>query len=550
MRVTVFNKNPFAFQYKLHLDEATIADDDVSGFLKLFLPAAQKADAQQTGGDAKNKAKNMTPLTLGFDQTGPTLAGLGEEIGNLGDLIANQIELYQPFAQRYRSATIQLSKQDSCTRLGPIVNAIHQDAIDTRKKLLDAHASVLSVVKKIGADYSQLGDTLNEGIADATSRSDARTVTVQKGNEGDAIKNLREAQAELKAAQDMRKQLDDLKQSALRLECMYLDFAKNQIGGIQSGVIDPLEQVTANDGNFWRTEAIGPYSNPTDVTIINQRKPVDPAKPLPPAAFPSSSSTGKSASGDSCSKELLTADDFAGTEYYVPAADSGTSEAASSTADKKSSSKSKTASSAKPAAASDDGYESDGSAIVHFGGQRFITAAGVGFGFLPKPEFGRVSGIPTDVHGTPTGTAVTNIVGLKSESDVRITPLFFLHTRLFSLHSPSFLTNEALFATFGIGAQADNLGARSEYMVGISQSLVDQKFFITLGTYIGKQQVLKNGLFPGQDVSAIQGDLPVDQVTHFKFGVAISYRFNIGGSGNNSTDSKTKSDTSTKSGGK
>jgi len=88
-------------------------------------------------------------------------------------------------------------------------------------------------------------------------------------------------------------------------------------------------------------------------------------------------------------------------------------------------------------------------------------------------------------------------------------------------------------------------------MVGISQSLVDQKLFITLGTYIGKQQVLKNGLFLGQDASAIQGELPVDQVTHFKFGVAISYRFNIGGSGNNSTDSKTKSDTSsTKSGGK
>jgi hypothetical protein len=443
---------------------------------------------------------------------------------------------------------VQLSKQESCTALEQPVNELHQRAVETRQKLLEVHSQVVSAIQGINDIYAHLNEDANKQLTQKTREADPASIQPEKGKEADALTQLRQAQKDLKAQQDERKQLDDLKQSALRLECMYLDFSKKQISGLQYGVIDPLEQAVSNSSNFWRTEAVGPYSDATVVTITNQRKPVEPAKPLPPATFPQAAG-----SGNLCSKELLTGNDFAGAEFSV-ASTSTEATAGSSSApadDKKKSSSKKGSTAANDNKTADTGYEPDGRAIVHFGGQRFITAAGVGFGFLPKPQFVRVSGTPTDGNGTPTSTAVTNIVGLKSESDVRISPFLFLHTRLFSLfHNPQFLTNEALFLSFGVGAQADNQGARSEYMVGLSHSLADQRFFVTVGTYIGKQQVLKNGLFVGRDVSGLQGDLPIDEVTHFKLGVALSYRFNIGGSGSGDTKSTDKSKKDSGSGSK
>jgi hypothetical protein len=570
LRVTVYNKNPFGYQYKLKLDETTIIDDDVSGFLKLFLPAAGKADAQQAGNDAKTKSADTkksvlnagaSPTNSAFfvqnlktgkhvetfaeehaQETGRTpeeeVQKLQTEIGNAATLLVAQIERYQQFAAFYENIAVQLSKQESCTALEQPVNELHQKAVETRQKLLEVHPQIVSAIQGISDTYAHLNEDANKQLAQKTREADPASIQPEKGKEADALTQLRQAQKDLKAQQDGRKQLDDLKQSALRLECMYLDFGKKQISGLQYGVIDPLEQAVSNTSNFWRTEAIGSYSDATTVTITNQRKPVEPAKPLPPATFPQASG-----SGNLCSKELLSGNDFAGAEFSVASASTDATAGSSAPADDKKKSSSKKGSSA----ASDDkttetGYEPDGRAVVHFGGQRFITAAGVGFGLLPKPQFVRVSGTPTDANGTPTSTTVTNIVGLKSESDVRISPFLFLHTRLFSLsHNPQFLTNEALFFSFGVGAQTDNQGARSEYLIGLSHSLADQHFFVTVGTYIGKQQVLKNGLFVGRDVSGLQGELPIDEVTHFKLGIALSYRFNIGGSGSVTTNSADKS---------
>jgi hypothetical protein len=564
VRVSVYNKNPFAYQYRLHLDQATIADDDVSGFLKLFLPAAPKSDVQQVSSDVKGKSdaatKTLKPagnlFSANWAQRNPGEAEelskeaeefnkqvdeLNSESSKLAELIAAQVGTYQQFAERYADEAIRLSKQPGCGTLQEPLNTLRNDAISTRQKLLAAHGNVLNSVKNIADLYRRVDSSVNDHLSKASDASNAATLTGKKGKDAEkAISNFQKAQKLLKDQQAGRKQLDDFKQSALRLECMYLGFSKTQIAGIESGVIVPLQQAAASPESFWRTQSVGPYDNPTTVSIVNQRRAVDPAKPLPPITFP-----GTGSSGDLCSKDLLTANDFAGVEYSVPSASSGSGVSSSSgtpAATEKKSTSAKTTPSPNDTSADDTGYEPDGRAIVHFGGQRFITAAGAGFGLLAKPEFVRVSGTPTDAAGNPTGTAVTNIVGLKSESDVRVSPFLLLHTRLFSLtHSPNFLTNEALFFSFGVGAQTDNQGARAEGLVGLSHSLADQRFFVTVGTYIGKQQVLKNGLFLGRDVSGLQGDLPIDQAVHFKLGVAVSWRFNIAGSGSGTPSSTDKS---------
>ena len=56
--------------------------------------------------------------------------------------------------------------------------------------------------------------------------------------------------------------------------------------------------------------------------------------------------------------------------------------------------------------------------------------------------------------------------------------------------------------------------------------MAQQRFFITLGSYIGEKQKLNGGLQVGQPIpSSLTGELPVSKGYHGGWGFGVSYRF-------------------------
>ena len=113
-----------------------------------------------------------------------------------------------------------------------------------------------------------------------------------------------------------------------------------------------------------------------------------------------------------------------------------------------------------------------------FGKARLVLTGGLTAGFLRKQEFQRATSI-----------AGATVVGLKTDSIYRLTPMLFGHTLLYSKrHDP-----DAWYATFGVTSTADSKGPDAEFLLGLSRSLVQQKFFLTAGAYIGQRQKLDGG---------------------------------------------------------
>jgi hypothetical protein len=59
---------------------------------------------------------------------------------------------------------------------------------------------------------------------------------------------------------------------------------------------------------------------------------------------------------------------------------------------------------------------------------------------------------------------------------------------------------DAWYATLGVTANSDNKGTSPEFLLGGSRSFAQQKFFFTLGAYIGERQKLDGGLQVGQTI--------------------------------------------------
>jgi hypothetical protein len=148
-----------------------------------------------------------------------------------------------------------------------------------------------------------------------------------------------------------------------------------------------------------------------------------------------------------------------------------------------------------------------------FGRPRWVVSGGVSIGILSKQEFQRTM---TVSNGTPE-----TVVGQKSDSAFRISPMLFGHTLLaYSRHDA-----DAWYATLGVTSNSDNQGTVPEFLVGISRSLAQQRFFITGGAYIGQQQKLAGGLTVGEVLpSTFTGDIPVTKSYHASFGFGFSYR--------------------------
>ncbi len=150
----------------------------------------------------------------------------------------------------------------------------------------------------------------------------------------------------------------------------------------------------------------------------------------------------------------------------------------------------------------------------YFGGPRLIVSGGLASAFLRKQEFQRSNNI---INGQSQP-----VIGLKTDSSVRLSPMIFAHTRLWAPRHWS----EATYATFGVTANSDTKGTDPEFLFGGSVSFAQQKFFLSAGAYVGKQQKLDGGLHVGDVIpSTLTGELPLTKSYHTGFALSLSYRF-------------------------
>jgi hypothetical protein len=157
---------------------------------------------------------------------------------------------------------------------------------------------------------------------------------------------------------------------------------------------------------------------------------------------------------------------------------------------------------------------------------------------LTKTEFQRSSSI----SGTGSGATSSTVIGLKTDTRFRFTPMLYGHTRLYSGRHDS----DAWYATLGVTSNSDDKGTDPEFLAGFSRSFAQQKFFVTAGAYFGERQKLDGGLYVGETIpTSLTGDLPVTKSYHVGWAFGLSYRF---ASTKDPTNNQSKQKTATNKG--
>lgn len=328
--------------------------------------------------------------------------------------------------------------------------------------------------------------------------------------------------------------------------CKYQAFIDSNISSIRSGLITPLDSVL-NDGLSFGYEypnaAVqreGPFVDPTAVTMTLHRDPVAPFTNKDNSSKLEVSTDSYTCSGDpgdlvtngSTYKEL--ADFFS--DKPAKSRTDRTGAASEDNSDLYTRNPNKpvlkgkiTSTSQKPAdsttgnnGASTKPATSDATKPATltqpwiFGKPRLVVSGGIGSALLSKQEFQRSMSI--------SGTTTQTVIGLKTNSKIRVTPMLYGHTYLSWLntrHDP-----DGFYATFGVTANSDNKGTDPEFLFGLSRSFVQQRFFLTAGAYLGERQKLDGGLYVGEVIpSSFTTDLPVTKSYHTGFGFGVSYRF-------------------------
>ncbi|MFZ0774247.1 MAG: hypothetical protein ACLP56_20570 [Candidatus Sulfotelmatobacter sp.] len=348
--------------------------------------------------------------------------------------------------------------------------------------------------------------------------------------------------------------MDDLHGSAQDVAlqaCTYQAFSDSDVSSIRTGLLAPLNSVLSDGFAFGyqypnaSKKREGPFADPTSVTMTLQRDPISPFTGEGGASkileYTSSSFT---CSGDP--EDLVTngssyrtlADFFSDKPVKpakVPASSAGTAAPTTVNLYMRNQNKpvpnGKTTSTSAGQGPDSTGRKSAGATKTStsdaasttvlvqpwlFGKPRLVLSGGVGTALLSKQEFQRSMSI--------SGGTTETVVGLKTNTKARTTPMLYGHTFLPWLdrrHDP-----DAWYATFGVTANSDNKGTDPEFLFGLSRSFVQQRFFVTAGAYLGERQKLDGGLYVGEVIpSTFTTDLPVTKSYHTGFAFGISYRF-------------------------
>jgi hypothetical protein len=156
---------------------------------------------------------------------------------------------------------------------------------------------------------------------------------------------------------------------------------------------------------------------------------------------------------------------------------------------------------------------------IKLGGIPFSLALGLAYTSLEQRTYSPIVGYARDRQGNLTnGQTLTRIVGLSSSSSYRLSPLAMLHTRLTDFGSHDF------YFTTGISGKKTDNTFDVEYLLGGSMNVYRRKVFLTLGTYIGKQQTLGGNSFEGSILGTTQ---PVSTVNRYVWKPAFAFSYDI-----------------------
>ncbi|MCP3959413.1 MAG: hypothetical protein GY719_16305 [bacterium] len=168
----------------------------------------------------------------------------------------------------------------------------------------------------------------------------------------------------------------------------------------------------------------------------------------------------------------------------------------------------------------------DATAVFSFGGRaRFAISVGVAFSSLEGPEYDDITRFELE----PSGMRVLDddgepklgrVLGLVDDSENRVAPLLMLHTR--------FAEGKGVFSAYhvslGLTARVGTASSAVEYLVGVSASLAEERFFITLGGYYGRVETIDEGFWVGALLPSEITELPVRDDREWAPGISLSYK--------------------------
>jgi hypothetical protein len=162
------------------------------------------------------------------------------------------------------------------------------------------------------------------------------------------------------------------------------------------------------------------------------------------------------------------------------------------------------------------------SVTLRFGaGPFFSLTGGIAYSHITKPQFAPTQGFPRNRDGSLVQPADTpaRVIGT-SESANPVTPILMLNGRIKQLQ----WQDVGLHLSLGITAKNTDNSTDIEYLVGLSVSGLDDRLFLTVGTYGWKRQALQGDQFVGQKIDTSVTTLATTKQSHWKLGFALTYR--------------------------
>jgi hypothetical protein len=555
IRVHVVN-NPFRYVYALSFDEEKIAEDDVlaslggplglSNINKSTKPAAGTADFQLAGlqqsalaeirgvpGTSKAAAKKQCDFSAVISQADdlshqvaaaePGISDLETSASDLTKKLDDKENAYKNFQLDYLAKRDWLRNQPAGSQqLEAAALKLQSDALALSKTLTQDGSFEGEIVDRFEA--ARIANELFQNLkrsASGLTLPDTSTCQATTQQRAAAQKQLSALTASITA--DMQR-LENVGSQIANETCRYNARKQGEFSWVYDQVYLPVSAVLANPDAFEATvKREGPFGDPTSVKVTLTR---DVITDNSAASIPKADNSIFQCVSDPSTVLQSTKAVTALADIPAPVAKSadGSGKGTSAKSSPTDSGQTK----------SNDNKQQATTIVLQqpwfFGKARLVVSGGLSTGFLDKQEFQRSSSI----SGSGSSATSPTVIGLKTNTRFRMTPMLYGHTLLGSPRHDG----DAWYATLGVTANSDDKGTDPEFLLGFSRSFVQQKFFATLGAYVGEKQKLDGGLYVGETIpSSLTGDLPVTKSYHAGFAFGISYRFT------SSKDPKTNSST-------
>ena len=503
--VAVVNMNPFVYRYDISVAQHELVSSAVSDFMGFLLPPTLRPSGRAESGEA-NKA-GLTDVTV---------------VKNRLTLIAERLNSFN--ATKCPNATdagcqALVTLKDLFTKLERQLLKVkpfptprefelyNRDLLDVRNKEADAYTTCVAA------------GTMRDHLAAFFANADALKNSKADEEPKHPLKDLRKADAELRAAEWIAQDLTDLaeeytndaglKDYSVRcggFSCLkqFSEYAaqaatiltplRNEITSLQEqakqmeATLEATNQMAKKDGLFARTfDIIGRFEfSEATISITRTDHAKDETENIARGGRPESGTPGKNPKPVKKSGSGTNGD----------ASNSGPNEPAAKDEDAPENKEDK----------KDSENGNGGNALnaqsnlsVQIGRPRFLLSGGLVYSPMKRRNFQPVTGFTRDADGNPTGDGTDNVIGLEEDSPRRLLPMAILNTRLHSF-SPA-----SVYFSLGVTAKHDD-NVDIEYLLGPSVSLLNERAIFTFGGYLGKVQNLVPDVKLGDKIPEAVGD--------------------------------------------